>query len=79
MSIEESATVTSNGRVTIPKEIRDVLGIDEGTTVTFEIHDDGTVTVSPQKDPWELLEEIQEVPRRTDKGVAELLPESKAE
>lgn len=78
MSIEESATVTSKDQVTIPKEIRDTLGIDEGTTVTFEIHDDGTVTISPQKDPWELLEEIQEVPRRTNKSVAELMAESKS-
>lgn len=77
MSIEESAKVTSKGQVTIPKEIRESLGIDEGTTVTFEIHDDGTVTFSPRKDSWGLLEEIQQVPRRTDKSVAELLSESK--
>lgn len=79
MLIKKSATVTSNGQVTIPKEIRDTLGIDEGTTVTFEIYDDGTVTVSPQKDSWELLEEIREIPRQTDKSVAELLAESKRE
>lgn len=77
MSIEESAKVTSKGQVTIPKNIRETLGIDEGTTVTFEIHDDGTVTFSPQKDSWELLEEIQQMPRQTDKSVADLLSESK--
>lgn len=77
MSVEESATVTSKGQITIPKRIRDRLEIDEGTTVTFEIHDDGTVTISPGNDSWELLEEIQQVPRQTDNTVEELLTESK--
>lgn len=77
MSVEESARVTSKGQITIPKPIRDRLGIDEGTTVTFEIQEDGTVTLSPQKDSWELLAEIQETPRKTDKSVEELLTESK--
>lgn len=76
MSTEESARVTSKGQITIPKAIRDRLGIDEGTTVTFEISDDGTVTLSPRRDSWELLEEIQEAPRRTDKNVEELMSES---
>lgn len=79
MSIEKSATVTGNGQIPIPKAIRDTLGIDDGTTVTFENHDDGTVTVSPQKGPWELFEESQEVPRRTAKSVAELLAETNRE
>ncbi|MFH5801042.1 AbrB/MazE/SpoVT family DNA-binding domain-containing protein [Haladaptatus sp. DYF46] len=77
MSVEKSARVTSKGQVTIPKPIRERLGIDEGTTVTFEIHSDGTVTVSPEKDSWELLKEIQQTPRKTDKSVSELLSESK--
>lgn len=76
MSVEESARVTTKGQVTIPKPIRDRLDINEGTTVTFEIHENETVTLSPQKDSWELLEEIQQAPRRTDKSVDELLAES---
>jgi antitoxin PrlF len=76
MATEESAKVTSKGQITIPKPIRDQLGIDEGTTITFEVHDDGTVTFSPQADSWELLEEIQRAPRRTDRSVDELLAES---
>lgn len=76
MSVEESARVTSKGQITIPKAIRDRLGIEEGTTVAFEVHDDGTLTLSPRKDSWELLEEIQQAPRRTDKSVGELLAES---
>lgn len=76
MTVEESARVTSKGQVTIPKSIRDRLGIDEGTTITFEVADDGTVTLSPEKDSWELLEEIQAAPRQTDRSVEELLDAS---
>lgn len=68
--------MTSKGQLTIPKTIRDRRGIDEGMTVTFEIHDDGTVTLSPRRDSWELLGEIQEAPRRTDESIAEPLEES---
>jgi AbrB family looped-hinge helix DNA binding protein len=77
MSVKESARVTSKGQLTIPKPIRDRLGIDEGTAVTFEIHDDGTVTLTPQKNSWELLDEIRDAPRETDRSVAELMAESK--
>ena len=32
-----AATVTSKGQVTIPKPIRDRLGIEPGNSVTFEL------------------------------------------
>ncbi len=35
--------VTEKGQVTIPKEIRDALGIGAGTEVVFERHDDAIV------------------------------------
>jgi AbrB family looped-hinge helix DNA binding protein len=50
MSVRESTRVTSKGQLTIPKPIRERLGIDEGTTVTFELDADGTVTLTPRKD-----------------------------
>jgi AbrB family looped-hinge helix DNA binding protein len=77
MAFEASVQITSNGRVTIPKGVRDRFDINRGTTVTFEISDNGTVTLSPRKDSWELLEEIQQTPRRTVKSVEELMDESK--
>lgn len=77
MSVTETARVTSKGQLTVPKPIRDRLGISEGTTVAFEINDDGTVTLTPQKDSWELLDEIRSAPRETDRTVAELQAESK--
>jgi antitoxin PrlF len=77
MSFKASVQVISKGQVTIPKEVWDRLDINRGTTVTFDISDNGTVTLSPHEDSWELLEAIQQTPRRTDKSIEELLAESK--
>lgn len=35
--------VTEKGQVTIPKELRDILGIGAGTEVEFELDDDRIV------------------------------------
>jgi len=40
-----ATTVTTKGQVTIPKEVRDLLGITPGTSVTFEMADDGRVVL----------------------------------
>jgi AbrB family looped-hinge helix DNA binding protein len=42
-----TATVTSKGQVTIPKEIRELLGLDSGDRINFVIEDDGRVTFRP--------------------------------
>jgi len=36
-------TVTTKGQVTIPKKVRDLLGIKPGSAVTFEVAEDGQV------------------------------------
>ena len=38
-----STTVTSKGQVTIPKKVRDYLGIEPGTAVDFTLAPDGQV------------------------------------
>jgi antitoxin PrlF len=38
------ATLTSKGQVTLPKEIRDRLGLDAGTILDFRILEDNTIT-----------------------------------
>jgi AbrB family looped-hinge helix DNA binding protein len=38
-----SATLTSKGQTTIPKEIRDSLGMKPGDRMTFTLMPDGTV------------------------------------
>ena len=37
--------LTSNGQVTIPKPIRDLLGLKPGSAVEFEIAEDGRVVL----------------------------------
>ena len=40
-----STVVTSKGQVTIPKKVREYLGIKPGTAVAFELEEDGRVVV----------------------------------
>jgi antitoxin PrlF len=43
------STVTIKGQVTIPKPVRDRLGVKPGDEVTFEMAPDGRVTVAKAK------------------------------
>lgn len=50
------ATVTSKGQVTLPKPIRDALGIDAGTILDFELDKKGGLAVRKVKsDPLALF------------------------
>ncbi len=41
------ATITSKGQVTIPKSVREQLGVKSGDKVDFRVSEDGTVSVVP--------------------------------
>ena len=41
-----STTITSKGQVTIPKKIREFLGVRPGNAVEFKVGEDGRVTVT---------------------------------
>jgi AbrB family looped-hinge helix DNA binding protein len=41
-----SSTVTRKGQVTIPKPVRDLLGIRPGTEVSFDLAPDGRVVLT---------------------------------
>ena len=41
------ATLTSKGQVTLPKEIRDRLGLDVGALLDFQLLPDNTLSVRP--------------------------------
>ncbi len=40
-----TTVVTTKGQVTIPKPVRDLLGIEPGSAVAFELAEDGRVTL----------------------------------
>lgn len=54
-AIREIATITSKGQVTLPKPIRQALGVDAGNKVAFDFTGDrvviSRVTDEPHEDP----------------------------
>jgi AbrB family looped-hinge helix DNA binding protein len=44
-----TATITSKGQVTIPKKIRDKLGLKPGDKLDFEINEEGKLEASTKK------------------------------
>lgn len=42
-----TATLTTKGQVTIPKSVREHLGVATGDRLSFVVQEDGTVTVKP--------------------------------
>lgn len=49
------STVTSKGQITIPKAVREVLHLDVGDTVYFDLRPDGTVVLMARNAPIESL------------------------
>ena len=39
------ATLTSKGQITVPKAVREALGVKPGDRLAFHVHENGTVTV----------------------------------
>ncbi len=44
-----STKITSKGQVTIPREVRETLGIQKGDRLVFDISRGGQITVSAEK------------------------------
>ena len=44
--LHEVATMTAKGQITLPKAIRQALGVDVGARVAFVLHENGRVVVS---------------------------------
>ncbi len=42
-----TATLTTKGQVTIPKEVREHLGVETGDRLSFLVQEDGTVVLRP--------------------------------
>ena len=45
VTLEETSTITAKGQTTIPKSVRQALGVDYGGRISFRVDQDG-VTVS---------------------------------
>lgn len=51
-----ASTLTSKGQITIPKEIRDRLGVHEGDRIVFQFDEQGRLILQPEvRDPLEGL------------------------
>ncbi|RLM50025.1 AbrB/MazE/SpoVT family DNA-binding domain-containing protein [Halorubrum sp. Atlit-28R] len=77
MAVSEDATITSKGQVTIPKRIRDELGLDAGTEVEFIIEGDGSIRVQLKEPPLEQLRAIKKQLADHDIDVEKMRRESK--
>jgi antitoxin PrlF len=56
------ATVSSKGQVTLPKELRNRLGIQKGTRIRFSIPANGAVKIEP------VLYDLEDLWRMADQG-----------
>jgi antitoxin PrlF len=66
-----SATITSKGQITIPKEVREELGLRVGDRVAFRVLDDGRIVVEPETiDLRELKGALK--PKRTGVTLADM-------
>ncbi|NKI96316.1 AbrB/MazE/SpoVT family DNA-binding domain-containing protein [Rhizobacter sp. SG703] len=79
------ATLTSKGQVTVPKEIRDRLGLDAGSTLDFQLLPDNTITARPVTPDARRIRGILKSPDATaltieqmDEGIAQHLREKHA-
>ncbi|NGM68792.1 AbrB/MazE/SpoVT family DNA-binding domain-containing protein [Natronolimnobius sp. AArcel1] len=72
--MSHEATVTSRGQITIPKDVRDQMGLEEGETVLFRFDADGSVRlVRVPSDPQERLEAARKRGSSLELDAAELL------
>ena len=78
MSVSEDATITTKGQVTIPKRIRDELGLDAGTEVEFTVEEDGSIRVQLKEPALERLRAIREQLADHDIDIERMQRESKA-
>ena len=60
-------TVDSKGRIVLPKEIRDRLGITPGTEVEIR-ENDGKAVVEPEDDPEAVIERMEQLVENASSG-----------
>ena len=75
--MQEEATVTSKGQVTIPKEIREHLGLRKGEKIVFVERLDEVVIKPKIKDSLSKLREMRGKIKISDKEIKKMIKESK--
>lgn len=75
--VTETASVTSKGQVTIPKKIREKLGIESGSEINFIIKGDEVVLLPKTDKPLEQMKELRTEIHFSEKDVQEMIRESK--
>lgn len=60
-----TATITSKGQITIPKDIRDQLDLHAGDKLSFIEDEDGSINLVPIKKPLSALKGLVAKPRRS--------------
>ena len=75
--MKQEATVTEKGQVTIPKLIRDKLGLKKGTKVYFELRGKEAVMLPEVEDPLEELRQMRKEIQFSEKEIQLMIKESK--
>ena len=58
-----TATITSKGQITIPKDIRDLLNLHAGDKIRFIEDEDGSINLIPIKKPLSALKGLVPKPK----------------
>jgi antitoxin PrlF len=66
------ATLTSKGQITLPKQIRDLLGIDAGALLDFQVLEDHTITARLVKPDARRIRGLLKSPHATALTVAQM-------
>jgi antitoxin PrlF len=78
MSLSDDATITSKGQVTIPKRIREELGLTAGTEMEFTVQEDGTIRVRAKEPALQRLRGVKEQLSEQNVDTEKMRRESKA-
>lgn len=64
----QTATLTKTGQITVPKWVREILGVKPGQVIVFHRNKDNTVTMHREKTAEEIAAEIDAlIPEETRK------------
>jgi len=66
-------TVDSKGRIVLPKDVRERLGVTPGTEVDVR-EEDGKAIVEPEDDPEQIIERMEQLINETSSEEGETAP-----